>query len=66
MWSVIAGGAVAILGTVRDGRILEALLTGPGSELMLRLLGVQYASILPVIVSLVVMLAVSRLTRSKR
>jgi SSS family solute:Na+ symporter len=65
MWAVIAGGTVAILGRVLDGRILDAIFTDRGAGFLDMLLGPQYSSILPIIVSLVVMFAVSRLTRHR-
>jgi SSS family solute:Na+ symporter len=65
MWAVVTGGTVAILGRIREGRILAAILTDRGADFMAMLLGPQYSSILPVIVSLVALLAVSRFTRQR-
>jgi SSS family solute:Na+ symporter len=65
MWAVIAGGSLAILGRVRDGWLLEHLLTDRGDELLRGLLGSQYPSIFPIVVSLVTLFAVSRFTRQR-
>jgi SSS family solute:Na+ symporter len=65
MWAVIVGGSMAILGGVRDGRILKAILGDGGDGLMQQIIGPQYPAILPVVLSLAVMLVVSRLTRSQ-
>ena len=66
MWAVILGGSMAILGGVRDGQVLKAILGDRGDALMHQLLGPQYPAILPVILSLAVMLGVSRVTRRQR
>jgi SSS family solute:Na+ symporter len=66
MWAVIVGGSMAMLGGVRDGQILRAILGEGGDALVHRLLGPQYPAILPVILSLVVMLGLSRVTRRHR
>ena len=63
MWAVIAGGALAIFGAIGSGRYFKAVLTPGGDAYLARLLGPQYAAILPVLVSLVVLIGVSRMTR---
>jgi Na+/proline symporter len=66
MAAVLVGGGLAIMGRIRDGLVLKAILTQKGDTLLLDLLGPQYSSILPVLISLVVMLGVSKLTRRHR
>ncbi len=62
MWAVIAGGSTAILGEIGDGSLLAAILGESGDALMVKLLGTSYASIAPVILSLLVVMIVSRVT----
>ena len=65
MWAVLIGGTLAILGAISSGRYLKVVLTAAGDAYLARFLGPQYAAILPVLVSLVVLIAVSRMTRSE-
>ena len=58
-----AGGGAAILGKVHGGSLMKGLLTSGGVDLLRHLLGPQYLSILPIILSLVVMLGVSWIRR---
>ncbi len=66
MWAVGSGGALAVLSQIQDGLLLNALLTERGDALLLQILGPQYPSILPVVLSFVVMMAVSRIKRPDR
>lgn len=66
MWAVGSGGALAVLAQIRDGVFFDALLTERGDALLIRVLGPQYPSFLPVILSFVVMMAVSRIERRER
>jgi Na+/proline symporter len=66
LWAVILGGASAILGKLKGGAIMKVLLTSQGQEFFETILGSRYLSILPVVVSLLVILGVSGLTRRKR
>lgn len=63
-WAIVAGGTAAILGKIHGGVFLKALFTKGGDVLLRQLLGPQYLSILPILVSLVVIVGVSRITRS--
>ena len=64
LWAVLVGGGSAVMGEVGDG-ILYRALPGDGAEsILVAALGPEYGSILPVILSAVVLLAVSRLSRS--
>lgn len=65
MWAVLAGGTAAVLGGVESGRHLKAVLTPGGDALFERLLGPQYPAILPVILSLIVLVATSGRWRAK-
>jgi len=63
-WAIVVGGSTAILGKIRGGIFLKGVLTSNGETLLQHLLGPQYLSILPIILSLVVMVVVSRAVRS--
>lgn len=54
MTAVIVGGATAVLGAVKDGALLAAML-GQGDGLLIRLLGPRYPALLPVLLSLVIL-----------
>jgi SSS family solute:Na+ symporter len=62
-YAVVAGGSVAILGKIKGGAAMKALLTQGGQEFLGTVLGPHYLSILPIILCLVVMFGVSRITR---
>jgi SSS family solute:Na+ symporter len=66
MWAVVVGGATAILGAIGDGSLLATLLGGHGDGLLRQLLGPSYASILPIVLSLFVMVTVSWTARASR
>ena len=65
MWAVLVGGILAVLGTIESGRYLRVLVTPGGDAYLAWLLGPQYPAILPVLLSLVVLIAVSRMTRGE-
>jgi SSS family solute:Na+ symporter len=62
-WAVGVGGTAAILGKAQGGALMKAILTKGGNALFHAFLGPQYLSILPLILSLLVMIGVSRITR---
>jgi len=64
LWAIVIGGGTAILGKIYGGAPMKAVLTKNGAAFLRLLLGPQYLSILPIVLSLVVMLGVSRMTRS--
>jgi SSS family solute:Na+ symporter len=66
MWAVVCGGLVAVLGKVEDGLLLRRLLADQGDAFFSGALGPQYPSILPVAVSFVVMMVVSRMEPTDR
>ena len=63
LWAIVVGGSVAILGKIHGGTVIKTVLTRGGVDLLHHLLGPQYLSILPIILSLVVMLGVSWMRR---
>ncbi|MDY6952387.1 MAG: sodium:solute symporter family protein [Thermodesulfobacteriota bacterium] len=63
-WAIAGGGSTAILGKIRDGAPLKVMLSETGDAFLQSLLGPQYLGILPIILSLVIMVGVSRVTRS--
>jgi SSS family solute:Na+ symporter len=60
MWAVIVGGTTAILGEVLDGRVLQGVLGASGDRFLSGVLGPEYTSILPLVLSLTIMLVVRR------
>ncbi|MGD8698553.1 MAG: sodium:solute symporter family protein [Gemmatimonadales bacterium] len=54
MAAVIVGGVTAVLGAVRDGAALTAIL-GKGDGLLTQVLGPRYPAVLPVLLSLVIL-----------
>lgn len=63
LWAIVVGGSTAVLGKIHGGAAMKFLLTSEGSALFARLLGPQYLSILPIILSLAVMAGVSLVTK---
>jgi SSS family solute:Na+ symporter len=63
LWAIVIGGGAAILGKVHGGSLMKGLLTSGGVDLLHHLLGPQYLSILPIVLSLLVMLGVSWIKR---
>jgi len=61
--AIVIGGGSAILGKLSGGVIMKALLTRHGQELLHPVLGSHYLSILPIVLSLLVLIGVSRFTR---
>ncbi len=66
MWAVLVGGTTAILGEIHDGNLLRTLFGSSGDALLEQMLGPRYPSILPIVLCLVVMLAVSRITHTSK
>jgi len=64
LWAIMVGGTAAILGKIHEGALVKGILTGGGDAFLQHLLGPQYLSILPIILCLVVMVGVSRISRS--
>ncbi len=62
LWAIIIGGGTAILGKVQGGVVMKALLTEHGRHFLETVLGAHYLSILPVLLSAVVLLLVSRMS----
>ena len=62
-WAIVVGGTAAILGKIQSGAPVRAVLTRGGEAFLQHLLGPQYLSILPIILSLVVMVGVSRVLK---
>jgi len=56
MWAVIIGGASAVLAEVRGGAALGWLVGESGREWLAALLGPEYGSLLPILLSLLVLL----------
>ena len=63
-WAIAVGGSTALLGKIQEGAAMKAILSRAGEAFLQALLGPQYLSILPIILSLVIMVGVSRITRS--
>jgi len=64
LWAIVVGGGTAILGKIHGGAPMKAIFTRNGEAFLHLVLGPQYLSILPIVLSLVVMVGVSRMTRS--
>jgi SSS family solute:Na+ symporter len=64
LWAIVVGGGTAILGKIHGGVPMKAILTKNGAAFLQLLMGPEYLSILPIILSLVVMVGISRMTRS--
>ncbi len=64
LWAIAVGGITAILGKIHSGAPMKAILTKGGGAFLEAVMGPQYLSILPIILSLAVMVGVSRITRS--
>ena len=61
LWAVIVGGSTAIMGKVQDGWVLKMLLTSHGRHWLQMILGPQYPSLLPIVLSVLILVGVSRL-----
>jgi hypothetical protein len=62
MWSVLIGGSAAMIGEVRGGDLLRSIVGDGMNTVLDTLLGRRYPSILPIVLSIVVLVLVSRLT----
>ncbi|MCJ7630324.1 MAG: hypothetical protein MUO50_18270, partial [Longimicrobiales bacterium] len=58
-WAVLLGGSTALLGELREGVFLLALIGEGGGRVLETLLGPQYGSILPLVVSALSLLGIS-------
>jgi SSS family solute:Na+ symporter len=65
MWAVIVGGGSALIGVIRDGSIMRSLLGTSGSAFFERVLGPGYPNILPILLSVITLVGVSRLVTSR-
>jgi SSS family solute:Na+ symporter len=63
MFAIAVGGISAILGKIYGGAPMKAIVTKAGESFLQVVLGPQYLSILPIVLSLVVMAVVSRIRR---
>ena len=63
LWAVVVGGTAAILGKIHGGTFAKGVLGAGGDAFFQHVLGPQYLSILPIILSLVAMAGVTRITR---
>ncbi|MBW1944155.1 MAG: sodium:solute symporter family protein [Deltaproteobacteria bacterium] len=61
--AVVAGGGAAILGKIKGGALMKAIVTQRGQEFLEAVLGPHYLSILPIILCILVMFGVSHITR---
>ncbi len=66
MCAVVAGGVTAILGEIRGGDLLRAIVGETGEGFLSMLLGSRYPSILPLVLSVLVLTLVSGLTCGDR
>jgi len=64
LWAIVIGGGSAILAKIDGGIVLKTILTHRGQEFLQTVLGAHYLSILPIILSLLAMVGISRITRS--
>ncbi len=62
--AVVVGGTAAILGKIQGGAAMKTMLSMSGEDFVELVLGSQYLSILPIILCVVVMVGVSRITRT--
>jgi SSS family solute:Na+ symporter len=61
--AIVVGGGTAVLGKIHGGAVMNAFLSEAGCAFLARILGPQYLSILPVVLSFAVMAGVSRITK---
>ncbi len=59
-WAIVLGGTTAVLGEVRDGALMQALVGERVVEFLHSSLGPEHAAILPLIVSALTLIFVSR------
>ena len=60
-WAVVVGGAVAVIGESREGGFLRAVMGESGTGVLETILGPEYGSILPVLLSAITLFGVSRI-----
>ncbi|MGD2126411.1 MAG: sodium:solute symporter family protein [Desulfobacteraceae bacterium] len=64
LWAITIGGGSAILGKIYGGVVLKTILTPGGQAFLETVLGPQYLSLLPILLSLLALLGISRVTRA--
>jgi SSS family solute:Na+ symporter len=64
LWAVLVGGSVAFLGELQDGILFRFVLGDRGTVTLASVLGPEYGRIFPLVLSVLVLLVVSRFTRS--
>jgi len=64
LFAIAIGGSTAVLGKINGGAVMKTLITSQGNSFFLRVLGPEYLSILPIILSLAAMVVVSCMTKS--
>ena len=65
LWAVVLGGSTAVLGEFRDGALLTKITGKGGADFLGSVLGPEYGSLLPLLVSSCALLGVSWLFRGK-
>ena len=65
-WAVAVGGAVAVIGEGRDGAFLRAVMGERGTGVLETILGPEYGSILPVLLSAITLFGVSRIPGARK
>jgi SSS family solute:Na+ symporter len=65
LWAILLGGGVAVLGKARNGEILDRLVGDGGVNILETTLGPEYGSILPLVLSALLLLAVGRRWRKR-
>ena len=66
LWAVVLGGGCAVLGSLGGGRVLAGVLGEGGTAVLERALGPGWASLLPLVVSALALLGMSRLGSRSR
>jgi SSS family solute:Na+ symporter len=66
MWAVVVGGGAAVVGVIHDGTLLSTLLGSHAVRFLTRILGPGYPNILPILLSVITLLGVSKLAGSQR
>ena len=66
LWAVIVGGVFGVLGEVRNGELLRRMVGEGGTGMLETILGPEYGSILPLILSALLLLTVGRRRGSGR
>ncbi|MFP4624565.1 MAG: hypothetical protein ACLFRX_10335, partial [Gemmatimonadota bacterium] len=63
--AVLVGGMAAVAGELRDGAALRWALGDSGTAVLRSVLGPEYGSLLPLLLSALVLVALSRLRRRR-